>query len=164
MSHESIWPRCPPLSGYIAVATPGTKLEREVHWMIYSRFSCPNTDGNSSAPKIFTLLTNEHRYSGCDSSRGLPPHTHYLKGFENEEMILIKEVMANTHAQTNTHTHTPLSVLTFWFCGTDLHRGENSCFLVFALILYLICCFKTTALDSVWKLQTVHDEWQIPAN
>lgn len=75
--------------------------------MIYSCFSCPNTDGNSSAPKIFTLLTNEHRYSGCDSSRGLPPHTHthYLKGFENEEMILIKEVMANTHAQTNTHTH-----------------------------------------------------------
>lgn len=39
----------------------------------------------------------------------LHTHTHYFKGFENEEMILIKEVMANTHAQTNTHTHTPFS-------------------------------------------------------
>lgn len=164
MSHESIWPRCPPLSGYIAVATPGTKLEQEVHWMIYSCFSCPNTDGNSSAPKIFTLLTNEHRYSGCDSSRGLPPHTHTLSQRLWERGNDSHKGSDGKHTCTNKHTHTPLSVLTFWFCGTDLHRGENSCFLVFALILYLICCFKTTALDSVWKLQTVHDEWQIPAN
>lgn len=101
----------------------------------------------SRRAKIFTLLTNEHRYSGCDSSRGLPSHTLSQRLCERGNDS--HKGSDGEHACTNKHTHTPLSVLTFWFCGTDLHRGENSCFLVFALILYLICCFKTTALDSV---------------
>lgn len=98
MGRSSVWPWYSPLSGYTVVVTPGSEPAQEVRWMINSCLFCLDADS------ALAQLTNNHGFSdfhrGCH--RTLPSE---IKAYHNKEMILKKEVMVNTRAQTHKHTH-----------------------------------------------------------
>lgn len=129
-----------PLSGYTEVVTrhragAGSSLND------LQLFVLPQQRLRSPRDKTFTRWTNDHRSHTVDvtlTKAAIILSKALLKTYHNKEMILIKEVMVNTHTQTSTHT--PLSVLTFKSCGIGLHvEGKfllpGACFdLVFKIL------------------------------